>query len=261
MTATTIEIDDPADPRVADFVGLTDAELRRRDGGVFVVEGIVAVRRLVQSRYRVRSFLVTPNRVGELPDTEAPVYVATQDVMNRVAGFDIHRGVLAAVDRPAPLDPDDVVRTARLILVLEGVSDHENAGALFRNAAAFGADAVLLTPDCCDPLYRRAVRVSLGHVLHVPFARTPDPVAVLRRHGVTVLALTPDTEADSVVDVAPAPRTALLLGTEGTGLRPETLAAADRRVRIPMAPGVDSLNVATAAAVALHRLTSGQGKA
>lgn len=251
-----ITVDDPDDPRVAEYVGLTDAELRKRWPDVFVVEGVVAIRRLAQSRYPVRSALVTPNRVKDLPPLDAPVYVASQQVMNRVAGFDIHRGALAAAERlPPPADLGVLLGEARLVLVIEAVSDHENIGALFRNAAAFGVDAVLLTPDCCDPLYRRSVRVSMGHVLHVPFASVPDPVSVLREHGIGTWALTPDPSADPIAVVPPPPRLALVVGAEGPGLRPETLAAADRRVRIPMAAGVDSLNVATAAAIALHRLT------
>jgi tRNA G18 (ribose-2'-O)-methylase SpoU len=249
-----ITVDDPDDPRVAEYIGLTDAELRKRWPELFVVEGVVAIRRLAESRFPVRSALVTPNRVKDLPALDAPVYVASQEVMNRVAGFDIHRGALAAAERLPPADVAALLDRARLVLVVEAVSDHENMGALFRNAAAFGVDAVLLTPDCCDPLYRRAVRVSVGHVLHVPFASVSDPVPVLRGHGISTWALTPDSAAEPIDAVTPGSRTALVVGAEGPGLRPETLAAADRRVRIPMAAGVDSLNVATAAAVALHRL-------
>lgn len=254
-----ITVDDPDDPRVAEYVGLTDAELRKRRPDVFVVEGVVAIRRLAASPFPVRSALVTANRVKDLPPLDAPVYVAGQEVMNRVAGFDIHRGALAAAERLPPADVAAVLAQARLVLVIEAVSDHENMGALFRNAAAFGVDAVLLTPDCCDPLYRRSVRVSVGHVLHVPFASVPDPVSVLREHGISTWALTPDPAAEPIDTVTPVPRTALLVGAEGPGLRPETLAAADHRVRIPMAAGVDSLNVATAAAIALHRLAGREG--
>jgi tRNA G18 (ribose-2'-O)-methylase SpoU len=259
--AAPVTIDDPGDPRVADFVGLTDADLRRRHGqGVFITEGLLAIERLVASPYPVRAVLVTPNRLDRVPATAAPVYVATQDVMNQVAGFDIHRGALASADRLPLPDPPNLLAQARLVVALEGITDTENMGGLFRNAAAFGVDAVVLSDDCCDPLYRRSVRVSLGHVLHVPFARTwtasVDPVA-LADLGFCTVALTPDPAAEDIAHVVTdrPGRVAVLLGAEGGGLRPETLAAADRRVRIPMAPGVDSLNVATAAAIAFHRLS------
>lgn len=252
-----IEVDDPGDARLADYVGLTDAALARRDGGAFVVEGVLAIRRLLTSRYPVRSLLLAANRVGALADeldtVEAPVYVASQAVMNEVAGFAIHRGALAAADRLPPPSVAEVVDGARLLAVLEGINDHENMGSLFRNAAAFGVAAVLLSPDCCDPLYRRSVRVSLGHVLHVPFTTLGS---LDELDGFTTVALTPAADAEVLGSVERGERVAVLLGAEGSGLRPETLAAADRRVRIPMAPGVDSLNVATAAAIAFHHLTA-----
>lgn len=253
-----IEVDDPADERLADYVGLTDAALARRDSGVFVAEGVLVIRRLLASRFPVRSLLLAANRVDALADAldavEAPVYVASQAVMNKVAGFAIHRGALAAADRLPLPSVAELVERARLVAVLEGVNDHENMGSLFRNAAAFGVDAVLLSPDCCDPLYRRSVRVSLGHVLHVPFTTLGSLDGLAR---FTTLALTPAPEAEVLGSVERSDRMAVLLGAEGSGLRAETLAAADRRVRIPMAPGVDSLNVATAAAIAFHHLTGG----
>ena len=180
---------------------------------------------------------------------------AGADVMAAAVGFHLTRGVLASADRaPEPVLPG-LLAAARRVLALEGINDHENLGALFRNAAALGADAVLLGPRCADPLYRRSVRVSMGHVLRVPFAR--GPLAALREAGLTVLALTPHPPAVplSTVDRS-VPRAALLVGAEGPGPSPEALAAADVRVRIPMASGVDSLNVATAAAIALHHLRS-----
>lgn len=254
---TAIEVDDPADERLADYVGLTDAALARRGDGVFIAEGVLVIRRLLESRYPVRSLLLAANRVAALADVldgvGAPVYVASQAVMDEVAGFPIHRGALAAADRLPLPSVAEVVADARLVAVLEGINDAENMGSLFRNAAAFGVEAVLLSPDCCDPLYRRSVRVSLGHVLHVPFA-TLGSLDELGRF--TTMALTPAPDAELLGDVAPSGRIAVLLGAEGNGLRPETLVAADRRVRIPMAPGVDSLNVATAAAIAFHHLSS-----
>jgi tRNA G18 (ribose-2'-O)-methylase SpoU len=252
---------DPADPRLDDYRGLPDPAGRvayERAHGVFVVEGGLAIEQLLTSAYEVRSLLVTPAMRARLPaEIAAPIHVASRDVMREVCGFDVHRGALAVAARPAPLDPAAVLAGAATVLLLERVNDFDNVGGVFRNARALGADAVLLDGETCDPLYRRAVRVSLGHVLHVPFARVgsvPEGLDLLRRNGFTTFALSPGGDGLDAVE-RPA-RLALLLGAEGPGLRPETLAAADRRVRIAMRPGVDSLNVATAAAVALHRLAA-----
>jgi tRNA G18 (ribose-2'-O)-methylase SpoU len=255
-----VTVTDPADPRLADYGGLRDPAARvayERAAGVFVVEGLFAIERLLASPYRIRSLLVTPAMRDRLPldGVAAEVYVAERDVLAAVAGFDLHRGALAVATRPPPADPAALLAAARTVLFLERLNDHENAGVLFRVARALGADAVLLDPETCDPLYRRAVRVSLGHVLHVPFARVgsvAEGLDLLRRNGFTTYALTPAADAEDVSAAEPAERVALLLGAEGPGLRPTTLAAADRRVRIPMRPDVDSLNVATAAAIALH---------
>jgi tRNA G18 (ribose-2'-O)-methylase SpoU len=202
-----------------------------------------------------------PRRLAEL-DAElaglaVPAYVTDPDTMATVVGFHLNRGVLAVAGRAAAPDLDELLRTARVVAVLEAVNDHENLGALFRNAAALGVDAVLLGPRCADPLYRRSVRVSMGHVLRVPFAELPGPWPAaldrLRAHGLRVAALTPGPGSEPLTStVVGSGRVALLLGAEGPGLSDEALAAADVRVRIPMAPGVDSLNVATAAAVAFH---------
>jgi tRNA G18 (ribose-2'-O)-methylase SpoU len=264
IVAEVIEIDDPADPRVADYVGVTDAALRgRTHGGIFLIEGELVLRRALAAGTPLRSVLVTPPRLATLADDLAgldrPVYLATQPVMDAVAGFAIHRGVLAAADRPALPSVEDVLTGAERVAVVEGMVDHENLGALFRNAAAFGVDAVLLDPRCADPLYRRCVRVSMGYVLTVPWARTgpwPDGLSALARAGFTTVALTPRTTAEPLGDWSPAAgeRVALLVGSEGPGLTDDALDAADRRVRIPMATGVDSLNVATAAAIAFHHL-------
>jgi tRNA G18 (ribose-2'-O)-methylase SpoU len=263
-------IDDPADERVADYRHLTDHELRRAveqpEGGpgVFIAEGVLAIRALLRSPYPVRSVLLTQNRLadleGDLAGTVAPVYVAGQPVMDVVAGFPIHRGAVAAGQRLPLPDQGEVLAGARAVAVLEGLNDHENVGVIFRAAAALGVDGVLLSPTCCDPLYRRAVRVSLGHVLHVPFTRVepwPTGLGEVRAAGFTLVALTPDPTADRIDDPdACTGPTAVLVGSEGTGLSAGALAAADRRVRIPMRPGVDSLNVGTAAAIAFHRLTA-----
>jgi tRNA G18 (ribose-2'-O)-methylase SpoU len=263
--ATLTPVDDPADPRVDDFRDLAAADRRPdRPGGrgLVVAEGVVVVQRLLRSPYPVRSLLGVPRRIDELADDlaglDVPAFTADADVMARVVGFHLNRGVLAVADRAAPPDVPALLRTARLVAVPEGVNDHENLGALFRNAAAFGVDAVLLGPRCADPLYRRSVRVSMGHVLRVPFAELPGPwpdaLGALRDAGLETVALTP--AGPDGPDGLRGRRVAFLLGAEGPGLSAEALAAADRRVRIPMAAGVDSLNVATAAAVAFHRATA-----
>lgn len=274
---TPIEIVDPSDPRLADYVGLTDVERRRKveaDRGVVIVEGALAIERLVQSSYSVRSVLTNRRGLARLREVlarlDAPVYLVADDVMRATVGFDLHRGAVASATRPHERSVDQqLLSTGTRLMVLEGVNDHENLGALFRNAAAFGVDAVLLDPTCADPLYRRSVRVSLGYVLRVPFARAaPWPGAIERLHdaGWTTVALTPsgDVTIDAVAarlhgsvaaEPAPAePRVALLLGAEGPGLTDAAMQAAHHRARIPIAPGVDSLNVATAAAVALYAL-------
>ena len=262
-----IEIDDPADERVADYVRLTDPELRRlretssgADGGFFIAEGVQVIRALLGSPYPVRSLFLTPLRwsaLGSSVPDDVPVYVGPQEVLNDVAGFPLHRGALASADR-LPLAPvASVCDGASLVVATEGVNDHENLGALFRNAAAFGAGAVLLDPTSCDPLYRRAVRVSMGHALRVPFTRWPGGVAgvrALQAMGFEVVALTPSGEDVAGVGASPTGRRVVLVGAEGPGLTGPVLAAADRRVAIPMAAGVDSINVAAATAVALHRL-------
>jgi tRNA G18 (ribose-2'-O)-methylase SpoU len=277
VAPVVIEIDDPADPRVGDFFRLNDPELRRlrerppdgRDeaggdeagGGFLVAEGTLVIRQLLRSPYPVRCLLVTPRGLADLAedlsDVDAPVYLVSQAAMTGVAGFHFHRGALASAARRPPPAFDDVAATADLVLVAEGVNDNENLGALFRNAAAFGAGAVVLDRTSADPLYRRSIRVSMGQVLRLPFARVPsaaEAMVGLRAAGFEVLALTPAADAEDLDDVAVRARQALVVGAEGPGLTPQALGAADRRVRIPMAPGVDSLNVATAAAVALSRL-------
>jgi tRNA G18 (ribose-2'-O)-methylase SpoU len=261
--ATIVAVDDPGDERLGEYVTLTDGELRRR-AGTFVCEGVLVVRKAVAAGATLRSVLVTPTRLGAIADVveplDIPVYVAQQTVMDAVVGFRIHRGVVAVATRPAPRSLPDLLATARTVAVLEGVNDHENLGALFRNAAAFDVDAVLLDAACADPLYRRSVRVSLGHVLGVPHGRVADWAAgmtALRDHGFSLVALTPDPSAEPVTRIGRAGRVAFLLGAEGSGLSPGALASADRRVRIAMAPGVDSLNVATAAAIAFHHRFGG----
>jgi tRNA G18 (ribose-2'-O)-methylase SpoU len=203
-----------------------------------------------------------PARIAALRDVldplDVPVYAVDKWLLSEVVGFRVTRGILASADRGAPHEPGAVLADARRVAVLEGLNDFENLGALFRNAAAFGIDAVLLDPQCADPLYRRSVRVSMGHVLQVPFAVLagwPGALSVLRSRGFTLLALTPDRSATVLGDVTVPPRWATLFGAEGPGLSAAALAAADEQVRIPMAAGVDSLNVATAAAVTFAHLS------
>lgn len=270
--ALQIEISDPADPRLGDFRDLARADRRPdRPGGpgLVIAEGIPVVQRLLASPYRLRAVLGVVARVEALaPDLAAvrePVYVATADVMAQVVGFHLNRGVLASADRLPVPGVEQLIGTARRIAVLEGINDHENLGSIFRNAAALGVDAVLLGPNCADPLYRRAVRVSMGHVLAVPFtdlasspnfAEWPASISQLQAAGFSVLALTPRPAAMPLRDLDPAeyPRTAVLAGGEGPGLSEPALASADLHVRIPMRSGVDSLNVATAAAIAFAHL-------
>jgi tRNA G18 (ribose-2'-O)-methylase SpoU len=261
----SLPIDDPADERVADFVRLNDPEARRLEGtaggGYFIAEGPAVVRQLLRSPYGLRSVLVTDRGLRALePDLAAvgaPVYRVTQAVMNAICGFHFHRGALAAADRRRLPSLSEVAGEARTLVLVEGVNDNENLGSIFRNAAAFGVDGVVLDPTAADPLYRRTVRVSMGHVLRVPFTRVtdwPSALAWLRETGFELLALTPAADAEDVRTVERRDRRTLLVGSEGAGLSPTALAAADRRVRVTMAPGVDSLNVATAVAVVLHQL-------
>jgi len=255
-----VEVSDPDDPRLDDFRNLTDADVRPDRRGIVIAEGVNVVQRLAGSPYPVRAVLGVPDRIAALAPAlaaaDAPVYSVDKWVLSAVVGFRVTRGVLASADRsPAP-DAVHLAATAKRIAVLEGLNDFENLGSLFRNAAAFGVDAVLLDPRCADPLYRRSVRVSMGHVLRVQFAvlpgAWPDSLGLLA-DGTTTIALTPSGSVP-LRDVPPPARWAVLLGAEGPGLSPAALARADVRARIPMAAGVDSLNVATAAAVAFAHL-------
>ncbi len=254
--APPVHIDDPADPRLHDFVALRDPDLR--DEGVFIVEGELAIRALLGSSYTARSFLLIPamweRLAPALGSTAGPVYVAPLEIVRAVVGFDLHRGAVASATRPALVPLAQVVAATDTLLALEGVNDHENLGSLFRNAAGLGAGGVVLDPTCADPLYRRSVRVSLGHVLRVPFTRTspwPEAIEVVHAAGFEVVALTPGASRP-LHGWHPRSRVAFMVGAEGPGLTPQALEAADTLVSIPMAAGVDSLNVATAAAVALH---------
>jgi tRNA G18 (ribose-2'-O)-methylase SpoU len=246
------QVDDVEDPRLADYRDLRHG--RPRGEGPVIVESMLGVEVLASSGLTIRSVLVTPAKLDRLPalGPEVPVLVADLDVQRATVGFDLHRGVVASAERPAPLAAETVLAGARRVVVTERLNDLENLGSLFRNARAFGAGAVLLDPETTDPFGRRPVRVSMGHVLQVPFARLdpwPASLDLVRDAGLAVVALTPD--GDEALDDLP-PRAAFLVGAEGPGLSEGALAAADRRVRIPMANDVDSVNVATALAIALH---------
>lgn len=251
------------DPRLDDFRDLAAADRRPdRPGGrgLVVAEGVVVVRRLLASPYPPRAVFGVASRVaalaGDLADRPVPCYVGSVELMAQVVGFHLNRGVLATADRPGGPSPAALLDRSRTVAVLEGVNDHENLGALFRNAAALGIDGVLLGGRCSDPLYRRSIRVSMGHVLQVPFASLaswPSGLDELRAAGFRVVALTPRPDAVPLQRAGlTGGRVALLLGAEGPGLSDAALAAADVHARIPMAAGVDSLNVATAAALAFH---------
>ncbi len=263
--ADVIDIADPADPRLDDFRDLNSVD-RRPDlpsgKGLVIAEGVLVVQRMIASRFRPRAMLGTDRRLGELADdldgVDVPFYRAGAEVMAEVIGFHLNRGVLAAAPRPAELGVEEVLDGARTVAVLEGVNDHENLGSIFRNAAGLGVDAVLFGTGCADPLYRRAVRVSMGHALLVPYAWAPAWPAeldTLRDNGFRVLAMTPNpaapTLASAMAELGEA-KIAMMVGAEGPGLKEHTMRAADVRVRIPMSRGTDSLNVATAAALAFY---------
>jgi tRNA G18 (ribose-2'-O)-methylase SpoU len=260
-----VHVADAADPRLADYVALTDPALRRRvepATGVFIAEGEKIIRRAVDHGYELRSLLLAERWLPGLHDVvernpALPVFVASTDVLRRVTGYHVHRGALAAVARPALLSLAQLAEGAHRLAVLHDLVDPQNVGSIFRAAAALGMDGVVLSRDCADPLYRRSVRVSMGAVLTLPYARFGDSVdglRDLRTAGFQLLALTPARDAVPLPGLSSAvtARCALLLGTEGEGLPPQWLAESDLRVRIPMSGGIDSLNVATAAAVACY---------
>lgn len=262
---TRVDIASPDDPRLADYVALREASLRvstEAEHGIFIAEGDKVVRRAVAAGHRVRSMLMAPRWLDSLGPVieeagDVPVFVAPDEVIERVTGFHVHRGALASLYR-APVPPlSAVLSGARRVMVLEDLVDHTNVGAIFRSAAALGWDAVVLTPRCADPLYRRSVKVSMGAVFAVPYARLDtwrDAPAVLAGQGFDVLALTPAADAVDLDAVVPGDRVALLVGSEGPGLSDAWLSQATSRVAIPMARGVDSLNVAAATAVAAYVL-------
>lgn len=262
-------IADPADPRVEAYRDIRERDLVGRRG-LFIAEGETVLRVLAgQDRHRPLSVLIAGKRreklapiLETLPD-DLPVYLAEQPVLDAIAGFELHRGILALAERAPPMAADDLLAglgPRALVLAAVGIANHDNMGGLFRNAAAFGVDAALLDATCCDPLYRKAIRVSVGGVLKVPFARLApgeDLIGLLERHGLEPVALSPAGET-VLSALRPPPRAALLLGAEGPGL-PETMLARCRTVSIPMSGGFDSLNVATTSGIALHQLRFGAG--
>jgi tRNA G18 (ribose-2'-O)-methylase SpoU len=262
-----VEVEDPEDPRIAVFQGLRDHVLRRRreqpDGdmaGVFVAEGDIVVERALRADYQLQSLLVDAKRTKPLPeviDPEIPVYAAGPQVLQRITGYHLHRGVLACFKRKELLSVDEALAGATTVAVIEGVNNPTNLGVILRCAIALGVDAYLLDPTCCDPLYRRCGRVSMGEAFATPYSRLepfPDGLTPLREADFELLALTP--AADSVpineLSYGTDDRVALLLGAEGPGLTDATMAACDKRVKIPMSGLTDSINVGSAAAVAFY---------
>jgi tRNA G18 (ribose-2'-O)-methylase SpoU len=269
-------VDSLDDPRLADYRHVPDPELLRR-GEVFIAEGRLVVRTLLASSpLRTRSVLLTENAFRALADVieprlrETDVFLVDEGVIEALTGLNINRGCLGVGERPARATVARLLvrlPAARLLVVLEQIANADNMGGILRNAVAFGADAVVLGPGCCDPLYRKAIRVSMGAALRVPFCHADDWAADLQAihsAGFTIAALVTDASADDIARCASTlsadARLALMAGSEGAGLTPEALACADVRLRIPMASGVDSLNVATATGIALHRVFSGESR-
>lgn len=262
---TTTSITDPDDPRIAGYRHIRERDLRGRDG-LYVAEGeVVLAKVLHNSRHRLESLLIAEKRIDTLADLlakvpdDVPIYAASQPVLDAIAGFPLHRGILALARPPAPMSAEALLSALpeqAVVLALMGIANHDNLGGIFRNAAGFGVDAVILDDTCCDPLYRKAIRVSVGATLLVPYAtlhRGEDMLTLLERHTFTTLSLSPAGNTP-LSQVRRAPRTALLLGSEGPGLSAQVLARS-QTVSIPMAAGFDSLNVATTSGIVLYQLT------
>lgn len=268
--AMIVPIDGPSDERIHAYRNIRERDLVGRDG-LFVAEGKVVLEKLLtSSAYRPCSLLIAAHRLAALADLidrvsdDVPVFVAAQGILNDTAGFALHRGILAIGQRIDPPTPEMLLAVQperATILLLSAIANHDNIGGIFRNAAGFGANAILLDSDCCDPLYRKSIRVSVGAALLVPFARLSrgeDAVALLERHGFAPVALSPAGTVD-LIDFVPQARTAAIFGAEGPGLAPD-LIAASTSVRIPMAAGFDSLNVATTSGIVLHHLAAARRK-
>lgn len=262
-----ITLSEASDPRVADYTSLTDVRLRKLtepERGLYIAESSKIIRRALAAGHRPRSFLMNEKWLADMADVtgrfpEAPVFIGPDEVIESLTGFHLHRGALAAMHRPELPSLDEVLAGARRVAVVEDIVDHTNLGALFRSAAGLGVDAVLVTPRSADPLYRRSIRVSMGTVFQVPWTRLDDWPADLARleeagFETAALALAADAVDLDTLAAAPPERLALIFGTEGDGLSRRTIAASRHKVTIPMARGVDSLNVAAASAVVFHAL-------
>jgi tRNA G18 (ribose-2'-O)-methylase SpoU len=261
-----IPISDLSDPRLADYSHLTDVALKKARGsehGLYLAESALVLERALGAGHQPRSVLALGGTVEEavaLVGEDVPVFSGPGELLAELTGYILHRGLIASMNRPALPDPDELLARARRIVIVENVADPTNVGAIFRSAGAIGADAILVTPRCSDPFYRRAIRVSMGTVLQVPWTRVGDWSStreLLIRHGfhVAALALTPDAVSLRDFDGASHERLALVLGAEGPGLTDDALAASDTVVQIPMMHGIDSLNVAAASAVAMWALS------
>jgi tRNA G18 (ribose-2'-O)-methylase SpoU len=263
-----IRVENLGDPRVMDYRDLREKDLavRRR---AFIAESEVVLRVMVsRCRYPMRSVFLADGRIDKLADAlvavpdEVPIYVAEQAVLDEVVGFHIHRGVLAAGERTPLPEPAELLSAPGRVVVLESLTNHDNVGGVFRNAAAFGASGVLIDGPTCDPLYRKAIRVSVGGSLTVPFARATASstlIAAARAAGFHLVALSPRSDARPLAALSDVPdRVALLLGTEGAGLSEAAMGAAEELVRVEMEPGFDSLNVATTSGIALHAIRNAQ---
>lgn len=263
--AQIVEVSDAQDPRLRDYVDLRDVHMRKlleTERGIFLAEGEKVVRRAIESGNTPRSFLMSPRWLETLSDvleeTDAPCFVLSDAAIESLTGFHVHRGALASLDRPNLPEPATVLAEAHRIVVVEDLMDHTNVGAIFRSVAALGFDAILLSPRCADPLYRRAIKVSMGSVFWLPYARIDDWYGapdLLRDAGFTTLAM---TLSDDSIDLDKIPgdqgKIALIVGSEGHGLSERWTLSADYRVKIPMAPKIDSLNVAASVAVACWEL-------
>lgn len=271
LSVDVVDITDAADPRVEDFRDLNSVDRRpdlpvlrggRVGKGLVIAEGVLVAQRMIASRFAPHAFLGVDKRLGELAAdltspalARVPFYRADAEVMADIVGFHLNRGVLAVARRPEALTVEQILTDAHTVAVLEGVNDHENIGSIFRNAAGLGVDAVLFGAGCADPLYRRSVRVSMGHALLVPFARAqawPSELGQLRANDFRTISLTPDPAALPLSQAVDAPKVAFLVGAEGPGLSETAMRASDIRARIPMSRGTDSLNVATAAAISFY---------
>lgn len=270
LTAQIVDITDPTDHRLEDYVRLRDVNLRKHleaERGLFIAEGEKVIRRAVAAGYRPRSFLLAQRWLSSLADVlaeqpDVPVYLVTEELAEQITGFHVHRGALASLHREYPYVVSDLYTRDRLV-ILEDIVDHTNVGAILRNAAGLGWQGALLSPRCADPLYRRAIKVSMGSVFSLPWARSEDwqtMIAALNDHGFATVAL---TLCDDAVDLGRVrdqlaardrPKVAVLLGTEGAGLSRHWVQQASVAARIPMRAGIDSLNVAAASAIACYAL-------